>query len=113
MWNTNENKMNTIEKLIKILEERKKESPKDSYTSSLLNEGVEVCCKKLGEESSELIIACMRDNKEKIKNETADLIYHLLVLLISKKIDFKDVLGILEGRMKMSGLEEKKNRKSN
>ena len=105
--------MNTITKLIEILEERKKENPKNSYTSSLLNEGAEICCKKLGEESSELIIASMKGNKEEIKNEAADLIYHLLVLLISKKIDFKDVLSILEDRMKISGLEEKKNRKSN
>ena len=102
--------MSTIEKLNEILEKRKKDDPKKSYTSFLLKEGAEMCCKKLGEESVELIIATLGNNKEEMKNEAADLIYHLLVLLKSKNVEFKDVINVLEKRMNVSGIEEKKNR---
>ena len=82
--------MSTIEKLNEILEKRKKDDPKKSYTSFLLKEGAEMCCKKLGEESVELIIATLGNNKEEMKNEAADLIYHLLVLLKSKNVDIDE-----------------------
>ena len=75
-----------------------------------LQSAAEMCCKKLGEESVELIIATLGNNKEEMKNEAADLIYHLLVLLKSKNVEFKDVINVLEKRMNVSGIEEKKNR---
>ncbi len=101
--------MNTLRELIKVLEKRKNEDPKKSYTSYLLNEGIEKCGKKFGEESIELIIACL-NNKENVKNEAADVIYHLIVLLMSVEVEFDEVLKIMEKRFGTSGIDEKNNR---
>ena len=100
--------MNTLKELIKVLEKRRNEDPNKSYTSFLLNEGTEKCGKKFGEESIELIIASL--NKKNIKNEAADVLYHLIVLLMSVEVEFDEVLKIIEKRFGTSGIDEKKKR---
>lgn len=78
-----------------------------SYTRQLLEGGPKRCAKKLGEEATETVIAALAEDDTALKNEAADLIYHLLVLLEARHVDVADVLAILAGRMGTSGLDEK------
>ena len=104
---------NILIELFKKIENRVDIDPKESYTASLLKSGNDHCARKFDEESIELIISCSKENKENIKKETADVLYHLLVLLVSKKVDFEEVLDVLEMRSGVSGHEEKKLRQNN
>ena len=96
--------------LIQIIKSRKNGDDSQSYTARLFNEGIEECCKKFGEEAVELIISVLSQKDDKLKEEAADLIYHLLVLLEICNVDFEDILHILKGRTYQSGLQEKSNR---
>ena len=69
-----------------------------SYTNYLLDKGVEKICKKVGEEASELIIAAMKNNKEEVTYEAADLLYHMLVLLFHQEVKPEDVWEELKRR---------------
>ena len=100
-----------LENLIKKIKKQKFKNPKVSYTSSLFKKGKNFCIKKFKEESKEFIDAINKNNKKNSIHETADLIYHLLVLIEFKKINFNEVLKELKRREKFSGIEEKKNRK--
>tara|TARA_Y100001935_G_C16961926_1_gene339858 strand:- start:245 stop:517 length:273 start_codon:yes stop_codon:yes gene_type:complete len=80
-----------IEDLYKVIEQRVKNKKKNSYTNKLLNEGSKKIAQKFGEESSELIIDYLKGSKKRTIEEAADVIYHLLVLLKSKKINLKEV----------------------
>jgi phosphoribosyl-ATP pyrophosphohydrolase len=82
-----------------------------SYTQKLLNEGAEHCAKKLGEEAVETVIAAVENNRDRLIAESADLVYHLLVLLRSRGISLAEVEAALAQRTSMSGLEEKASRK--
>ena len=77
--------------LFKIIEDRKKLKSNKSYTSSLFKEGEKKIAQKLGEESAELIIDYLKGTKKRTIEEATDLIYHLFVLLISKKISYQDI----------------------
>ena len=77
--------------LFTIIENRKKSKSKKSYTLSLFKEGEKKIAQKLGEESAELIIDYLKGTKKRTIEEAADLIYHLFVLLSSKKISYKDI----------------------
>ena len=94
----------------KLIKSRKNGDANKSYTARLFNQGLEECCKKFGEESVELIIAALNKKDDNLKEEAADLIYHLLVLLEFCDIDFEDILSVLKGRSNQSGLQEKSNR---
>ena len=87
--------------------ERAQASPESSYTRQLLDRGVERCAKKLGEEAVETVIAALAQDRRALTREAADLIYHLLVLLESKRVPLSDVLAELTARMGTSGLAEK------
>ena len=100
---------NHLEELIMYLQVRKKEDPKKSYTSFLL-QNPDILVKKLNEEGFETIIEVLNKNKKKLVKESADLIYHLLVAWIYSELDPKDVWKELEKRKKISGLDEKKKR---
>ncbi len=99
-----------LKDLIEVIKSRKNNEDGKSYTASLFNEGLQECCKKFGEEAVELIIAALQRKDDDLKEESADLIYHFLVLLEICNVDFNDVLCVLEGRMNQSGLKEKSNR---
>lgn len=103
----------TLSRLAATIRERRNAPADSSYTRKLLDEGPEKCAKKLGEEAAETIIAALVQPDENLKNEAADLLYHLLVLLESRMVDFADVLRKLEEREKQSGLEEKAARGKN
>jgi len=87
-----------IDKLEKILEKRKKELPEGSYSTQLFKGGIDRILKKIGEEAGEVIIASKNDDKQEIKNEVADLLFHILIVLQQHGLEFKDVVEILEQR---------------
>ena len=86
-----------IKELFSILNERKKSSEKKSYTSHLIK-NPELLAKKIGEESSELIIDFVKKNKYGVINESADLIYHILVLWMSIGVKPEEVWNELSSR---------------
>jgi len=104
---------NILIDLVKIIKKNKKKSYKISYTSFLFKKGDSFCLKKLKEEINELLISFKKKNNKDIIHETADLIYHLLVVLEIRKINIKSIFYELKKRMKISGLEEKRRRPSN
>ena len=77
--------------LFSIIEDRKKSKSKNSYTLSLFKEGEKKIAQKFGEESAELIIDYLKGSKKRTIEEATDLIYHLFVLLSSKKINYQDI----------------------
>jgi phosphoribosyl-ATP pyrophosphohydrolase len=102
--------MSELDQLQQLIQSKKDSDPSLSYTAKLFSQGIEEIQKKFGEESIELIIASNQNNRNNIINETADVLYHLLVLLSEKSISLKEVVEELERRSSMSGLEEKANR---
>jgi phosphoribosyl-ATP pyrophosphohydrolase/phosphoribosyl-AMP cyclohydrolase len=83
-----------------IIQARKNNPVKGSYTTSLFESGLNKIAQKVGEEAVELIIEAKDNNKELFLNEAADLMYHYLVLLSAKNFSIKDVAEILEKRHK-------------
>jgi len=84
--------------LFQLIENRKRELPQDSYTTYLFKEGLDKILKKVGEESSETIIAAKNEDKPALISETADLLYHLLVLLVERGVSLDEVRDELVGR---------------
>jgi phosphoribosyl-ATP pyrophosphohydrolase len=101
-----------LQRLVALIHSRRSESAAKSYTRELLDAGPERCARKLGEEATETVIAALGSDKTALARETADLVYHLLVLLESRQVPWTDVLRELEQRMGTSGLAEKAARKS-
>ncbi len=98
-----------LKELFTVLKQRKKTSEKISYTSHLIK-NPELLAKKIGEETSELIIDFIKKNKQGAIKESADLIYHVLVVWISLGINPEEIWNELSSRKFVSGIEEKKNR---
>ncbi len=86
---------------------RKTSSPDQSYTAKLLSQGVAKCAKKLGEEAVETALAAVTGDKQHIASESADLLYHLLVMLEATGVNLSDVMAELERRQGTSGIAEK------
>lgn len=101
----------TLEDLAKIVAKRALESADKSYTRKLLDAGIEKSAKKLGEEATETIIAATAGTKDQVVAESADLLYHLLVVLKARGVDLSEVYAELEKRTAQTGLEEKASRK--
>ncbi len=80
-----------IEELFNVIEDRVKNKKKQSYTNKLLKLGPKKIAQKFGEESTELIIDYLSGSKQRTIEEAADVIYHLLVLLKSKKITLTEI----------------------
>ena len=97
----------TIEALAARLAERAKASPEDSYTARLISKGVEKCAQKLGEEAVETVIAALGDDRDELVKESADLVYHLLVLLQARDVGLAEVCAELDRRTATTGLAEK------
>ncbi len=90
----------TLDELFAVIEDRKETLPEDSYTASLFthDKGENAVLEKLGEETTELILAAKDDNEEEIAYEAADIVYHLLVLLSMKDMEIEDLEAELEAR---------------
>jgi phosphoribosyl-ATP pyrophosphohydrolase len=100
----------TLDDLAAIVSARAGSAAEKSYTKSLLEAGVARTAKKFGEEAVEAVIAAMEGDAAALKNEAADVIYHLLVLLRSANVSLADVMAELERRTAQSGLAEKASR---
>ncbi len=101
----------TIHELAATIDARAASGGDASYTKKLLDKGAAACAKKLGEEAVETVIAALENDREHLVAESADLIYHLLVLLKSRGVRLEEVEAALAQRTSMSGLEEKASRK--
>ena len=93
--------------LEQIVAERAKASPDESYTAKLIARGMEVAAKKLGEEAVEAVIAAVTADREHLVAESADVLYHLLVVLKAANIPLDEVMAELQRRTAQSGLAEK------
>jgi phosphoribosyl-ATP pyrophosphohydrolase/phosphoribosyl-AMP cyclohydrolase len=91
-------KMTFLKELFDLIKERKERMPEGSYTTSLFQEGIYKICTKVSEESGEVIKAATKETKERLAEESADLLYHLMVLLVEKNVDLEEVVGVLEKR---------------
>ena len=89
-----------LEKLSSILKDRRREMPENSYVSKLIKKGKVKIANKFGEEAFETVSAFLSQEKDNILEESADLIFHLMVLLECSDLSFDDVLKNLEKRMK-------------
>src|SRR5690348_10759721 len=81
----------TLADLERRVAERAQASATDSYTRALIDKGVAHCARKMGEEAFETAIAAVQEDKGRLVSETADLIYHLLVLLKARGVAFSEV----------------------
>ena len=100
-------KNNFIQELYSIIAKRAKSRKKDSYTNFLLKAGPKKIAQKIGEESNELIIDYLQGSKKRIVEETADLIYHITLLLYSKNITIKSIENELKKRRKFKNVRSK------
>jgi len=89
-----------LDEVFAVIEDRKAELPEDSYTASLFTheKGENAVLEKLGEETTELLLAAKDDDREEIAHESADIVYHLLVLLAMKDMDLEDLRDELAER---------------
>ncbi len=81
-----------------IIKDRKQNLPADSYTTHLFQSGINKIAQKVGEEAVEVVIEAKEANTDKLKEETADLLFHLLVLLTEREVDLDAVVAVLEQR---------------
>lgn len=81
-----------------VIAEREQARPEGAYTTYLFESGVDKILKKVGEESAEVIIAAKNRDREELKWESADLLYHLMVLLREQELPFAEVLNVLNKR---------------
>ena len=100
----------SLDRLYDVIASRKNESPEDSYTAQLFAKAPENPARKLCEEATEVLIEAMNQNKVNLTAESADLLYHLLVVWAVADIDPKDVWQELDRRQGTSGLVEKQSR---
>jgi phosphoribosyl-ATP pyrophosphohydrolase len=100
----------TLHDLAARVKERAQASAETSYTRKLLDKGINHCAKKLGEEAVETALAAVAEDREHLIAETADLLYHLLVVLEARGVSLTEVEAALAARTGMSGLEEKASR---
>ena len=103
---------NTLDKLARVLEARKRASPESSYAAGLYVAGLEAILAKVDEEAAEVIAAARDGDPKAIVHETADLWFHCLVMLAERDLHPGQVLEELERRFGVSGLEEKAGRES-
>ena len=102
--------MERFDQLLATIIERRSGDPATSYVAKLTAKGRAKMAQKLGEEAVEVVIAAMSDDKPGIVSESADLMFHLAVLLANAGLSFDDVRAELERREGVSGVEEKAKR---
>lgn len=99
-----------LDKLYETIASRRGGDPQTSYTAKLLNAGIERCAKKFGEEAVETVLAAAGGDKAALVSESADTLYHLLVLWAACGVEPDQVYQTLAAREGRSGLEEKASR---
>ena len=99
--------MTVLSELAETIAQRAKADPESSWTAKLLAKGPEKCAEKFGEEAVEAIIEAVKDNRDRLISESADVLFHLLVMLQSRGITLDEVLDELARRQGTSGITEK------
>jgi len=88
----------TLTNLYDLITARKRDRPEGSYTTYLFDQGLDKILKKVGEESTETIVAAKNEDRAALRNEAADLLYHLLVLLVEREVSLDDLSAELINR---------------
>ena len=89
-----------FQELFEIIQNRKANPKPDSYTNSLFDAGLPRIAQKVGEEGTEVVVAALSQDNERLIEEIADLTYHVMVLMTAKGVTLEDVAGELEKRHK-------------
>ena len=95
--------MSVLNDLYQTVIDRKNEKQEGSYTCYLFEKGVDKICKKCGEECTEMVIAAKNNDNNELKNEIADLFYHVMVLCANQGLDITEVEDVLAERSKKTG----------
>ena len=101
-----------IQDLFEIIEGRKDADPSESYVASLYAKGTAKIAQKVGEEAVETCIEAIQGDKQKLAEESADLLFHLMILWADQGLTPDDVTKILQSRLGTSGHDEKASRKT-
>lgn len=102
--------MSVLHELEQVILSRKDADPDSSWTAKLLAKGPEKCAEKFGEEAVEAIIAAVKNDRDNLTYEAADVLYHMLVMLAARDVALEDVLSELARRQGLSGIAEKASR---
>ncbi len=97
----------TLDDLMAVIATRRGADPDSSWTARLLSRGPDACAKKFGEESVEAVIEAVKGDRDRLVSESADVLYHLLVMLASRDVPLQAVMDELARRQVTSGLAEK------
>lgn len=100
----------TLSELFETVKARAKASPDESWTAKLMAKGPEKCAEKFGEEAIEAVIEAVKNNRDGLIYESADVIFHLMVMLHARGIEFDEVVSELARRQGVSGISEKASR---
>ena len=99
-----------LDHLFEVIESRRDDDPETSHTAKLFKKGVLKIAQKVGEEATETVIEGVAGSRDKLADESADLLYHLLVLWAARGLTPNDIWRQLEGRKGISGIVEKASR---
>ena len=99
--------MSVLAELAATIATRKGADPETSWTAKLFAKGPDKCAEKFGEEAIEAVIAAVKNDRDNLTYEAADVLYHLLVMLESRDVALEDVLNELARRQGLSGIAEK------
>lgn len=97
-FSPSKNNLDFLNELESLIQDRKKTMPEDSYTSSLFARGIDIIAQKVGEEAVETVIESKNNTNKKFTGEVADLLFHLMVLLVEKDTSLKEIVKHLEER---------------
>lgn len=100
----------SLHRLAETIEARRGADPDSSWTARLLARGPEACARKFGEEAVEAIIEAVKGDRQRLVEEAADSLYHLLVMLAARDVTLAEVEAALARREGTSGIEEKASR---
>ncbi|MGB3470791.1 MAG: phosphoribosyl-ATP diphosphatase [Erythrobacter sp.] len=103
--------MTTLERLQTTIAARASASPEESYVAKLNAKGLPAIAQKVGEEAVETVIAALSGSPEEVVSESADLLFHWMVLLQARGVSLDQVMAELDRREGLSGLTEKASRK--
>ncbi len=101
-----------IDQLYAVIEQRRGADPAQSWTAKLLDKGLPKICQKVGEEATEVVVAALAESREELLEESADLLYHLLVLWAAKEVQPQEVYDVLYRRRIEMDIKKKKQRKN-
>ena len=100
-----------LDQLYAVIEQRRGADPAQSWTAKLLHKGLPKICQKVGEEATETVVAALAESREDLIEESADLLYHLLVLWAAKSVRPEEVYGKLHERRVATDTKKKKRKK--